>query len=81
MKSSYEIVLTYQDNSTTEVNLNVAGKLEGSLDTCRAEFGECKIRSVEIGGDGFEGAYGVPTTVDNIVLRRRLTGTHDVSDY
>ena len=67
MKSSYEIVLTYQDGSTTDINLNVAGKLEGSLDTCRAEFGECNIRTASIGGDGFEGNYGVPAAVDNIV--------------
>jgi len=67
-KSSFEIVLTYPgDNSSTEIDLTEAGKFIGALDTCRAEDGGCDIKHVEIGGDGFEGTYKVPSTIDKVI--------------
>ena len=45
MKSSYEIVLTYVNGETQEINLKQTGSVEGALEPCRAEYGECNIRS------------------------------------
>lgn len=63
------------------MDLKDAAKFEGELDKCRSESGECETKTVEIGGDGFEGQYGAPKLVDDIIKRRRLMGTHNVTDH
>lgn len=79
MVSSYEIMMTTSDGATEVVDLTEAGNVYGKLEQCRTETDNCAVKSVTIGGDGFEGTYGVPEAVENIVERRRRLG-HSVSD-
>ena len=58
------------------MDLTKFGDVYGELDSCRSETGDCKIKSVEIGGDGFIGNYGVPSTINTEIETRRLLGTH-----
>ena len=71
--------MTDRNGETTQVDLLEAGNVYGELSKCRTDSGDCVIRSVEVGGAGFEGTYGVPSSVENVVERRRLLG-QKVSD-
>ena len=55
------------------------GNAYGKLEKCRTESGDCEIKSVEIGGAGFNGVYGASSVIAELIARRRDLG-HNVSD-
>jgi hypothetical protein len=79
--SALSIKLTDPKTGNEEVvDLTDVGTVVGSIDKCRSEAGDCTVKSVSIAGaDGFEGTYGVPRSVENLLLRRRRLG-HKVSE-
>jgi len=52
----------------TEVNLNDVGNVYGST-SCPQ--GNCKVKTVEMGSQGFEGTYGAPSLVEDLLERGR----------
>lgn len=63
-----------KDGVETQIDLTEAGNVYGKLEKCRTETGLCEIKSVEIAGEGFEGTYGVPKAIENVLARRRRLG-------
>jgi hypothetical protein len=69
-----------KDGSEEIVDLTEVGTVVGQIDKCRAEADDCTVKSVSVAGsDGFEGTYGVPRSVENLLLRRRRLG-HKVNE-
>lgn len=79
--SALSIKLTNpKDGSEEIVDLTEVGTVVGQIDKCRAEADDCTVKSVSVAGsDGFEGTYGVPRSVENLLLRRRRLG-HKVNE-
>ena len=75
--NSHTIIIRTQDEEE-EVNLLDAADVYGELSTCRSQTEDCEIKSVLLGNDGFEGTFGVPAAVEEVVERRRRLG-HNVS--
>jgi len=74
-KSSFEITLSTAAGST-QLPLNQAGNFYGKLEKCRSESNDCAIKTADIGSQGFEGNYNLPSTITKALLRRRRLGHH-----
>lgn len=66
------------DGQDIEIDLTEVGNAYGEIEKCRTVSEDCDVKSVEIGGSGFNGVYGAPSVVNEEVERRRRLG-HKVS--